>query len=797
MRFLSRARGFVVTAVLTLATGIAASVAMFSVYSRVVLNPIAFDDPATLVALSAVNRQTKFVPPAVSYLRFQALQRGTNTFTQLAAYTPDTVNLISSGAAPAPLRALRVSGDFFGALRVPMALGRSFSPADDLPNGPAVCILSAQLWRSTFGASNLVGTAIELNGQSTEVIGVLPPLSTPWADREIFLPRVFEDSTLNADSIANGASFLSVVARLRPTVTLASAGQDVRGVSRDYAQQFAGRSDAANDIVITPFTDSVVGGLASIFAALLAAVAVVLLVACTNTAALVLNQLLSRQRDVSVRYALGASRWTIVRMFVRESLWVSAAAGAAGVILARETLRVLGKVLAPQLPSGVVLSLSPSALGFALAVVIAAGLLVGIVPAVYVTRRAGPSPLVTFVRGMSDGAGARKIRFVLAVCEVGMSVSLVVSAVLLIASLDRLQRSSPGFDPHGVAVGFVNLTGERYATRERQSLLFRQVLERIAASPEVTGAAVVMGLPFDDTFASTYTVSGRPILPASERARAGWRIVSPDYFRVMGIRLVAGRAFAATDDASAPGVCIINQSLARRQFGDRSPLGDVILRGRNANERYEIVGVVADVKTNGLTAAPPDEIFYPFWQIPRPNVAIVAKARQDPHTLEPIFRGAVSDVDRLLAVARFGSMEENLAATLGAQRVLAGVTTAFAALALALASIGLYAVLAHNVSTRTVEIGIRMAVGASRRAIATLVLRQAFVLVSIGIGCGLAVAALGSTAIASQLYGVRPTYPAAYIGVALLFWSVGLAAAVAPVVRATRIDPLRSLNAGS
>ena len=198
----------------------------------------------------------------------------------------------------------------------------------------------------------------------------------------------------------------------------------------------------------------------------------VLLVACTNTAALVLNQLLSRQRDVSVRYALGASRWTIVRMFVRESLWVSAAAGVAGVILARETLRVLGKVLAPQLPSGVVLSLNPSALGFALAVVVAAGLLVGIVPAVYATRRAGPSPLVTFARGMSDGAGARKIRFALAVCEVGMSVSLVVSAVLLIASLDRLQRSSPGFDPHGVAVGFVNLTGERYATRERHHCCF-------------------------------------------------------------------------------------------------------------------------------------------------------------------------------------------------------------------------------------------------------------------------------------------------------------------------------------
>ena len=224
MRWLRRSRGFTATA-LTLAAGIAASVAMFSVYSRVVLNPVAFDDPGSLVSLSAVNRQTRFVPPAVLYLRFQALQRGTRTFAQLAAYTPDTVNLIIPGAAPAPLRALRVSGDFFGALHVPVARGRAFSAADDLPNGPAVCLLSAQLWQSIFGSRTIVGTTIELDGRATEVIGILPALSTPWADRQIFLPRVFEDSTRNADSIANGASFLSVVARVRPGVTIESASE--------------------------------------------------------------------------------------------------------------------------------------------------------------------------------------------------------------------------------------------------------------------------------------------------------------------------------------------------------------------------------------------------------------------------------------------------------------------------------------------------------------------------------------------------------------------------------------------
>jgi predicted permease len=769
---------------------------MFSVYARIVLHPVSFDDPETLVDLSAVNRKTQFVPSAVSWLRFQALQRESRSVGQLASYTPDAVNLLIAGNAPAPLRALRVSGDFFAALHVTAARGRLFQASDDLPHGPAVCVLSGELWQSTFGGREIVGAMIDLDGRPTEVLGILGPgLSTPWADRQIFLPRVFEDSTMTAETIANGASFLSVFGRLSTGTTRRAAEQDIAGVSASYARQFAGRGDVANDIVITPFVDRITGGQKTVFVALLGAVVVVLLVACTNTAALILNQLLSRQREVAVRYALGASRGAIVGSFLLESAIVAAAAGAVGVGLARETLALLQRLLAAQLPPGIVLRLNGAALVFAIVVVTLTALLVGLLPALYVTRRTGASPLTAFVRGMSDAAGARRIRFVLTVCEVTLSVALVVGAVLLITSLQRLQRSSPGFDPRGVAVGFINLPADRYASREKQTLAYDEMLTRLQGAPQVRAAAVVLGLPFEDNFASTYTVAGRPILPAAERARAGLRVVSEDYFRVMGIRLVAGRQFSPDDRAGGRGVCLVNVSLARRQFGEHSPIGSVILRGREANERYEIVGIAGDVKTNGLTANPPDEIFFPMRQLPRTNVGIVAKTDGDPQALEGAFRAAVMETDRFLAVSRFGSMEENLSATLGPQRVLAGVTAAFAGLALLVAAVGLYAVLAHNVTTRTMEIGIRMALGADRRAIVRLVLSQALRLVSLGIACGLLIAAIAARAMATQLHEVTPYYPPAYVLVAIVFWIVGLAASLPPAIRAARVDPLRSLNA--
>jgi putative ABC transport system permease protein len=322
------------------------------------------------------------------------------------------------------------------------------------------------------------------------------------------------------------------------------------------------------------------------------------------------------------------------------------------------------------------------------------------------------------------------------------------------------------------------------------------VLDRLKANSQVTGAAIVFGLPFhDENYASTYSIAGRTILPPADRARAGLRIVTEDYFAVMRMRLIQGRFFAATDRAGAPGVCIVNESLAHRQFGTQRVLGNVVLRGRDADQPYEIVGVVADVKTNGLRSITPDEVFYPFRQIPRANAAIVARTAGDPEALGPVIQAAVAAVSPDQPVSRFASMDRRLRGTLGGERVVAALTTGFAGIALILAAVGVYAVLAHNVSARTVEIGIRMAIGADRINIVRLILSQGMRLVALGMINGVSSAMIASRFLATLLYEVSPYDPWAYGLVAATFVAVGIIASFAPAVRASRVDPLSSLNA--
>jgi putative ABC transport system permease protein len=796
MRWLRHSPGFTLTAVLTLGAGIGAIVAMFSVYSRVVLGPVRVGEPETLVSLYAVNPDVGAIPPSLSWPRFEIIRRSVTTLTQVGAYGVEYTNLSGGDGLPEQLRALRVSGDFFAALRLVPARGRVFDPEHDLPNGPAVCILSHELWQLRFGGRSLIGTTIQLDGRSTEVIGILPPrMSPPWADRQIFLPRVFEDSGIAPQAVQNGASYLDVVARLRPGATIEQAAAELQAISRDYAVRFAGRGDATNVTAIRPLVETVVGRRRPVFRALVGAVAAVLLIACANVAALFLSRLVARQREIAIRQALGATRAVIVGQLLGESFALASAAGVIGLALAAGLLALAGPSLAAQLPPGLVLQLDGAALVAAIGVVFVSALLVGLVPALHVTRGVSTCQVAGIDRG-SSGVGTRRLRGGLVVIETALSVLLLVVASLLLASLYRLQTTSPGFDPSGVAAAHANLTSGRYPTPERQAAFFIELVERLRRSPQVTAAAVTFGLPAaDDNYSHQYAVQGRPVPPPSERARAGVRTVTEDYFAVMRVRLVEGRLFTDADRAGAPAVCIVNESLARRLFGGDSAIGRVILRGRNADQAHQIVGVVADVKTYGLRAATPDEIFYPFRQLPRANVAIVARTAGSPSALEPVFRAAAASIDPLQPIAAFAPMEQRMAGTIGVERVMAAVTAAFAVLALVLASIGLYAVLAHGVAMRRTEIGIRMAIGAERPAIVKLILMQGMRLVAVGIGAGLGAAVAVSGLVDAQLYGVGARDPRVYLVIAGLFAAVGALASLAPALRASRVDPLVSLRA--
>jgi putative ABC transport system permease protein len=374
-------------------------------------------------------------------------------------------------------------------------------------------------------------------------------------------------------------------------------------------------------------------------------------------------------------------------------------------------------------------------------------------------------------------------------------VFLLVGASLFITSLTRALRLPVGFEPAGVAAGEVTLPASRYDGPERQRAFFLDALERVRRSPRVTAAAIVFGLPFAaDNYVSPYVVAGQPVKPPAERRRAGLRIVTEDYFAVMGIRLLQGRVFTANDRAGAQQVCVINASFARREFAGRSPIGAVVLRGRDANQPFEIVGVVDDVRTNGPTNPVPDELFLPFRQVPRANGAIVVRAASRPDALAPVLQSAVSAIDADLPVAGFATLEAQLAATLGPERILAQLAAAFAVVAVLLAAVGVYAMMAHAVAARAPEIGLRMAIGADRAAILQLVVLTAARLVLPGIAIGLTAALLASRVIASQLHGISAVDPYVFSGVALGFSLVGLLASLVPALRASRVDPQSALT---
>lgn len=797
MRTLRRSPGFTAAAVLTLAAGIAAVVTMFAVYWAVVLSPIRLSDPAAVVSIARVQKDPT-VPTTLSWPRVQAMQAGAPAFAAIGAYSNETVTLGDAGALPRELRAVRVSAGFFETLRLAPLRGRLFTPAEDVPNGPAVCIVSAELWRGAFGGADVIGRVVPLSGRPTQIVGVLPArLTAPWGDREIFLPRVFDDFELTPQLVAAGASYLNVVGRLAPGQTLTQANAQLASVTRDFVAKYPGRSDTLSDVQATALADFVVANRRSTLTLLLGAVLVVLLVACANAAALMLSRLTSRQRELAVRQALGATRLVLVREVLADTLTLSIAAGVIGVAAAQAAVNAIAASLGGLLPPGARFSVFDGpVLLMAVGAMACAALIVGLAPALQATRTSSGQGVAASARGMSATVATRRFRSGLVVAEVALSAFLLVGAWLFTASLQRALATPVGFDASATAAAEIAPPPQQFAGADRQRALFLDVLDRARALPQVSSAAIAFGLPFaNDNFVSPYVVSGRVVPPPALRRRAGLRIVTEDYLAVTRMRLLAGRFFTAADREGAHPVCVINRAFARREFGDRSPLGAVVLRGRDADQPFEIVGVVDDVRSNGPNNVAPDELFLPFRQVPRSSAWIVVRTAGNPAAMAPLLQSAVAAANPSLAASGFTTLEDALAATLGPERILAGLASAFAVAAMLLAAIGLYAVLAHAVTARTVEIGIRMAIGAGRPAILHLILSGALRLVGTGIAAGLAAALAASRIVAAQLHGVSARDPAIYAGVAIVFVAVGVLAALVPARRATRVDPLVSLAA--
>jgi predicted permease len=796
VRSLVKTPGFSAVAILTIAVGIGANTALFTVYDRLVLNPVTIPDPSSLVAIWANNPQLNFNAPAIAWPRYEVIRRESQSFASVGISAFDNFTLTGNGD-PEQLNGQRIDATFLPTLGVMPALGRNFTPDEDTPNGPAVCIISHELWTTRFGGRpSLIGQTITLNGQSWEVVGVMPPhLTQPFSQVQVFAPRVFEVGGLTPAQVLAGAGYAQPIARLKRGVSIDQATSEQQAISLAYKAQFSTRLDSSTAIEPRAFVAALVGNLQPTFYTLLGAVGFVLLIACANVASLFLGRLTARQKEIAVRQSLGATRGRIVRQFVIESLVFSAVAGSLGVLFMMWTMSAIQSLVATVLPPNTTLTLDARALGFTLGVTLVTALLVGIVPAIQASRGSVVAVLKDAPRG-SSGERGNALRGALIVAEVALSIVLLVGSSLLLRSFVSLQRTPPGFEARGAAAAFVGVPLGRYATSAQQSLFFEQVLEHLRAQPGVMGAAAVIGLPLSGfNPRSPYSVDGRPILPLPQRPLANLGIVSPDYFTLMRIALVAGRPFTSQDRDGAHGVCIINESLASRLFPGESALGKVLMRGANADIKAAVVGVIRDVKTNGLNLPAPDEIYYPMLQLGRPGMNVVARTGGDASTLQSTIRAAVAAVDKDQPISFFATLETNIAQSLGAQRIVASLTTIFAALALALSAIGLYSVLAYLVSQRTAEIGIRMALGAQPGQVIGLVLRSGLRLVAVGLVLGFSGAVAAARLIQTLLYQVRPLDPAIYAAVAGLFAIVATLACFVPSWRASRIDPLSALRA--
>jgi putative ABC transport system permease protein len=658
-----------------------------------------------------------------------------------------------------------------------------------------VCLISHTLWQTQFGEREIVGSSITLNGQPWTVIGVMPAeMTPPFRQVQVWAPRVFEVAGLTPAQVEAGALYAQPIARLKPGATLAQAREELLALSRGYQEQFAGNLDANHPNEAQTFVDNLTGPLQPTFLTLLGAVAFVLLIACANVASLFLGRLTARHKEIALRQSLGAGRGQVIRQLLAESLLFSAVAGLLGVGIALWALWALQSTLALQLPPNVTLSLNDRAVVFTVMVTAVSAMLVGLAPAWQATKTSLVDALKEGARGSTARGG--RLRAVLIVAEVALSVVLLVGSTLLLLSFLQLQQTSPGFDPTGAANAIVSLAPGRYMTPAQQADFFVRAVDALKAHPQVRGAAAVIGLPMSGfSPRSPYGVDGQPILPLAQRPLAQLSLVTEDYFDLLRMQFVEGRAFAAADRQGSPNVAIINEALAKKLFPGQSALGKVLLRGAKSEVKSEIVGVVRDVKTLGINVPAPDEIYHPARQTPRPTMALVARIDGDPNTLQPIMRAAVASIDKDQAITFFATLESNIASSLGTQRLMALLTTIYAGIALVLSAVGLYSVLAYAVSQRVPEIGIRMALGADRGRVIGLIMQSGARLVAAGLALGLAAAVAVARLIESLLFNVAPLDPAVYAGVLALFTGVAAVACLLPSLRASRIDPVVALQA--
>jgi putative ABC transport system permease protein len=783
--------GFTLIAVLTLALGIGANTAIFSVVNAVLLQPLSYAEPERLVWLWDTLPQLPTAPTSLpEFLDW----RGQNqSFEHLAAFQRGSMFLdTGDGTQDTPVGL--VTPETFALFRVSPILGRTFTDEETLPGRFRVAVIGQAMWQSRFGSDpNALGQTIELNGAPYTIIGVMPEGFSFPNGAELWRPLPIDPNQLD-----RGPHYLRVVGRLKPVVTLAQAQAEMSTLAARLSEQHP-EKNAGHGVKLDLLRDVVVGDIGPALFILLGAVGFVLLIACANVANLLLARVGVRQKEIAVRTALGASRPRIMWQLFTESMMLSVGGGAAGLLIAIWGVKWLVSMGPNTIPRVHEIAVDPRVVGFTLLISAATSLLFGLAPALQASRPDLTDALKEGGRS-SAGRARNRLRSVLVISEVALSLVLLIGAGLMIRSFAKLNQVDPGFNPAEVLTVGVTLLPNKYPEEERVASFYSELLEQVASTPGVVSAGAISDLPLlGSNTNDNFTIEGHPPVAKQEEPITEYHVVTPRYFEAMGIPLLAGRDFAGTDTKQAPNVVVINEAFARRHFAGESPLGHRIRLQGQERDPLLIVGVVGDVRQLGLDEQPVPEAFVPFLQDPlsktyQRSMTIVACTKSDPGSVAGSLRAALTSLDKSLPVYDLKPMTEYLRDSLARRRFNLILLIAFAGVALVLAAIGIYGVISYGVTQRTHEIGIRMALGAEKSDVLRLVVRQGMIMALIGVAIGVLASLALTRLMESLLFGVSVTDPLTFTVIALLLTSVALLACFVPARRASKVDPLIALR---
>ncbi len=795
LRMMGKNAGFAMVAILTLALGIGANTAIFSVIDAVLLSPLPYNDPDRIVLLLESNPSRGFPQFSASPPNYMDWKKGATSFEQMASIARGDF-IYTGGAEPEKLSGAHVGSSFFEVMGATLAMGRTFLPEDDVVGKASVVILSYGLWTRHFGSDpQVVGKSLTLDGQSYRVVGVMQNGFQFPRGVDLWLPSEFDEQSLGPG--ARGAHYLRVMARLKPGVSIEKAQVEMVALSKQLEQQYP-RTNTGWTSKVMSLNEATVGNVRPTLLVLFGAVGFLLLIACANVANLLLARATARQREIAIRFSLGANRLRIARQLLTESILLSGIAAGMGLLLAEWGIRALRTLPPSNLPRAANIGLDLPVLGFAAGVAVLTGLLFGFAPALQITRGAPAETLKE--GGRTASTGRHGVRGALVVLETTLALVLLVGSGLLLKSFLRLQTVDPGFQYKNVVTADISLPGSKYSTDAQKMQFFDQLLERIQSVQGVKEVAAASGNPMEGSNLSfAFATKDLQALSPADQPSAGYYVISPNYFHALGIRLLVGRYFTKEDSVGSPRVAIVSQSVAQRFFRDKNPIGLTIAIGVGAPRAEgplwrEIVGVVGDVKDNGLGEAATMNVYEPYTQMAWSDMNLFVRSDGDLSQTAATLRSQVESVDKDQPVGDISTGEQLMSEAVAQPQLRTMLLSLFAGLALVLASLGIYGVMSNTVSQRTHEIGVRMALGAGQSSVLRLVLSNGMRLTLLGIALGTAGAFALTRLMKGFLFHVTPTDPATFAEVALFLFLVALLASYIPARRATRVDPVIALR---